>query len=103
MTTAGDWCQRCHHYIVPDQDRRGGWVHYSDDDWSKSLLGAPGRQHLDSECQCARELLSCAPPRARVFADLAEGLAVLSRAARYATVSYTSLAAALELEKETNP
>lgn len=46
MTTAGEWCARCHHMIV-----RGprGWVHASDDDWSGQA------------CRCVNQLLPCLP------------------------------------------
>jgi hypothetical protein len=91
MTTDGEWCARCRHYIVPARHHRGTWVHYSDDDWSHPAL--PGVQ----DCECAYMLLPCTPPGlpARTLADLAEGFRSLSRSARGASVSYTGLAAAL--------
>lgn len=55
MTTAGkkliNWCRTCHHAIV--RDGKGYWGHFADDDWAGP----------DSECPCAWQVLSCAPPQ----------------------------------------
>lgn len=91
MTAGGEWCIRCHHYIVKDPTRPGKWMHYSDEDWAGGL------------CECTKYLVhSCFPQgfTSKAMADLAEGFRALARSSRYATLSYTSLAAALELEEE---
>lgn len=91
MTAGGEWCIRCHHYIVKDRSRPGQWGHYSDDDWAR---GAP--------CECVSAARPCYPQgfASKTRADLAEGFRALARSARYASVSYTSLAAAIQLEEE---
>lgn len=53
--TAGkkmNWCERCHHAIIPGTGPGVGWVHFSDDDWS-------------GPCRCVSGLVACRPESRR--------------------------------------